>query len=45
MVSIWWLIAAFFGGASAGMLVIALMQMSAGLTDGSTRMPELEPDL
>ena len=29
MISIWWLLAAFIGGGWAGMLVMALMQMSA----------------
>ena len=29
MISIWWLLAAFIGGGWAGMLLMALMQMSA----------------
>jgi len=29
MISIWWLLAAFIGGGWAGMLLVALMQMSA----------------
>jgi hypothetical protein len=29
MISIWWLLAAFIGGSWAGMLLMALMQMSA----------------
>jgi len=29
MISIWWLLAAFSGGGLAGMLLMALMQMSA----------------
>jgi hypothetical protein len=29
MISIWWLLAAFIGGGWAGMLLTALMQMSA----------------
>ena len=29
MISIWWLLAAFIGGGSAGMVLMALMQMSA----------------
>ena len=29
MISIWWLLAAFIGGGWAGMLLVALMQISA----------------
>ena len=29
MISIWWLLAAFIGGGGVGMLLMALMQMSA----------------
>jgi hypothetical protein len=44
MVSIWWLFATFVGGGCAGILLIALMQMSGGLPKKSTAIPEQEMD-
>jgi hypothetical protein len=41
MVSIWWLLAAFIGGGTAGILVTALMHMSGGLPEPSTYAPDL----
>jgi len=35
MISIWWLLAAFIGGGCAGMLLMALMQMSADPSEQS----------
>jgi RsiW-degrading membrane proteinase PrsW (M82 family) len=40
MVSIWWLVATFFVGGCAGMLLIALMQIAGGLSNGSTPIPD-----
>ena len=37
MVSIWWVLAAFFGGGCLGLLVTALMQMSGGLPEQSVQ--------
>lgn len=45
MVSIWWLIATFFVGGCAGMLLIVLMQMSGGLPNKSTPIPDQDLDL
>ena len=36
MVSIWWLVAAFLLGGSAGMLVMVLMQLVGSLPESST---------
>jgi len=36
MVSIWWLLAAFLLGGSAGMLVMALMQLVGSLPESRT---------
>jgi hypothetical protein len=41
MVSIWWLLVAFIGGASIGVLLMALMQMSAGSPEQSQYAPDL----
>ncbi len=41
MVSIWWLLVAFVGGGTAGILVMALMQMSGGLPEQSSYAPDL----
>jgi hypothetical protein len=41
MISIWWLVAAFIGGGWAGMLLMALMQMSAD----SSKQPRCALDL
>jgi hypothetical protein len=41
MVSIWWLLAAFIGGGTAGMFVMALMHMSGGLPERSHYVPDL----
>jgi hypothetical protein len=41
MVSIWWLLVAFIGGGTAGMLVMALMEMSGGLPEQSTHVSDL----
>jgi RsiW-degrading membrane proteinase PrsW (M82 family) len=45
MVSIWWLVATFFVGGCAGMLIIALMQMSGGLPNTSAPIPDQDLDL
>ena len=42
MISIWWLLAAFIGGGSAGMLLMALMQMSADLSKQPERALDLD---
>ena len=39
--SAWWLFAVFMGGGTVGMLVMALMCMSAGLPKRSTHVPDL----
>ena len=39
--SFWWLIAAFLGGGFAGMLVMALMCMTAGLPKRSLHVTDL----
>lgn len=36
MVSIWWVLAAFLLGGSAGMLVMVLMQLVGGLPETTT---------
>ncbi|HEY2864182.1 MAG TPA: twin arginine-targeting protein translocase [Casimicrobiaceae bacterium] len=36
MVSIWWVLAAFVLGGSAGMLLMALMQLVGGLPESTT---------
>jgi hypothetical protein len=41
MLSIWWVIAAFLAGGSAGVLVMALMQMAGGLPEQSAHAPDL----
>jgi hypothetical protein len=41
MVSIWWLLVAFVGGGSLGVLLMALMQMSAGSPEQSHYAPDL----
>jgi hypothetical protein len=41
MVSLWWVIAAFFGGGFAGILVMALMYRCGGLTDLSAQRVDL----
>jgi hypothetical protein len=41
MVSMWWLLVAFVGGGTAGILVMALMQMSGGLPEPSSYVPDL----
>jgi len=49
MVSIWWVLAAFFGGGCAGVLVMALMTMAGGLPEPSapridlSEMPRQQP--
>jgi hypothetical protein len=43
--SFWWLIAAFMGGGFAGMLVMGLMCMTAGLPKQSLNVPDFAPDL
>jgi hypothetical protein len=43
MVSMWWLVATFFVGGCAGMLLFALMQIPAGLPK-STPIPEQDLD-
>jgi RsiW-degrading membrane proteinase PrsW (M82 family) len=41
MISLWWVIAAFFGGGFAGILVMALMYRSGGLPDQSAQRADL----
>jgi hypothetical protein len=41
MVSFWWVVAAFFGGAWAGVLIMALMHMAGGLPEQSSNAPDL----
>jgi len=41
MVSAWWVIAAFWAGGCAGVLVMALMHMSGGLPEQSAHAPDL----
>jgi hypothetical protein len=41
MVSIWWLLVAFIGGGTAGILVMVLMQMSGRLPEPSTHVSDL----
>jgi len=41
-VSMWWLLAAFVGGGSAGMLLMALMCMSGGLPRHARHIPNLK---
>jgi hypothetical protein len=41
MVSAWWVLAAFLGGGMAGVLTMALMQMSGGLPEQSPDVPDL----
>jgi hypothetical protein len=44
MVSMWWLVATFFVGGCAGMLLFALMQIPAGLPK-PTPTPDQDLDL
>jgi hypothetical protein len=41
MVSFWCVLAALIGGGCAGVLVMALMQMSGGLPEQSAHVPDL----
>jgi len=41
MVSFWWVVAAFIGGGCAGLLLMALMHMAAGLPDPSAQRADL----
>ena len=41
MISVWWLLVAFVGGGWAGMLLMALMRMSADLPEQSVSLPHL----
>jgi hypothetical protein len=41
MVSVWWVIAAFWAGGCAGVLVMALIQISGGLPEQSAHAPDL----
>jgi hypothetical protein len=40
MVSTWWLIVAILGGASAGMLAMALMQIAGEISDQPSAVPD-----
>jgi len=42
MVSVWWIVAAFIGGGFAGMLVIALMAMTADQPTQVTHVPDFD---
>jgi hypothetical protein len=39
MISVWWVLVAFVGGGCAGILVMALMRMSADLPEQSMHAP------
>jgi hypothetical protein len=39
MTSAWWLLVAFVGGGSAGILLMALMQLAGGLLEQSDKCP------
>ena len=41
MISIWWLIVAVLGGASGGVLLMALMQLSADMWKRTPTVPDL----
>ena len=41
MLSIWWVMAAFFAGGFGGVLVMALMCMAGGLPQQLERAPDL----
>lgn len=41
MVSMWWVLVAFFGGGCAGMLVMALMYLAGGLPAQSVARVDL----
>jgi hypothetical protein len=41
VISLWWVLAAFIGGACAGVLVISLLQMAGGLPEQSAHAPDL----
>jgi hypothetical protein len=41
MVSTWWLIAAFFGGGFAGVLLMALMSLSGRLPEQAQQVADL----
>ena len=45
MVSIWWLVATFFAGGCAGMLLFALMQMSGTLPNKPTLISDQDVPL
>jgi hypothetical protein len=42
MVSGWWLLAAFFAGGFAGVLLVALMLMLGRMTEHAQHLPELK---
>lgn len=42
MISVWWLLVAFVGGGWAGILLMALMRMSADLPEQSVYAPNLD---
>ena len=39
MISAWWLLVVFVGGGSAGILLMALMQLAGGLPEQSDKYP------
>ena len=41
MVSFWWVLAAFIGGGSAGVLLMAVMHMAGALPEQSAHAPDL----
>ena len=44
MISTWWLLAAFFGGGCAGILISALMQMAGNQPKDSNSISKLDLD-
>ena len=41
MVSLWWVLVAFFGGGCVGVMLMALVHMSGGLPDQSAQRVDL----
>jgi len=42
MISVWWLVLAFVGGGTAGMLLMALMRMSGDLPNPAVPLADLD---
>jgi RsiW-degrading membrane proteinase PrsW (M82 family) len=41
-VSVWWIVAAFFGGGFLGILAAALMYMASEVPKQTTQLPDLD---